>query len=973
MRSNVVVRHLERLCLAVIAGCALVATSDAGAQTSTGSIRGYVSDPSGAPIADAQVQAQNTGTGARRAAQTNAAGFYALPGLTPGEWEVTARRLGSAPQARRLPVGIGQSLSIDFRLAPSTVELAQVTVVAEPTAETRTSEIATNVTRQQIEDLPSSDRNFLTLAALAPGVSLQNDRIDGTRKTFSAGAQGADQVNVFIDGASYKNDILQGGVAGQDASRGSPFPRSAVQEFRILTQNYKAEYQKASSAIITAATKSGGTTWAGNAFLTVQDKKWIALDSLQGLDRRNNANFVKPDYQKYQFGLSGGGPITERLKVFGSFERIKQDRAVRVNINPPAAPALDTIDFASRNGSFNSPFQSNLIFGKLTFEHNPNSTIDFSVNARDEEDIRDFDVNRSFESATLFKNHVYTGTLKHSYFRDAWLNEGIISYQDYNYNPVANSPGVFQRQFGFGCCVQIGSHISEQDFTQKRLSFRDDLTFTGFKWMGEHVVKGGANIDFLDYDVIKRNNENPKFYYEPWFFNFSIPEHVEFQTGDPNFSDKNRQVGAYLQDDWSPTPRLTLNVGVRWDYESKMMNYDYVTPRAIVDSLVKYESRLFIPLDRDRYFTDGSNRDPFYGAFQPRLGASYEVDSRGRTTLFGGFGLFYDRTLYDHALEERFALQHPSFLVRFKPVGDADPNRIEFQDRYLTQAGIDELKASQAARTPEVKLLPNDMKPPMSKQFTFGVRQLLGEFAVEAAYTGVRSDNQFTFYFANMNFTCTPRTFACFRENRIPGYSTILFGDDRGKTWYDALALKVDRSYRKVANVGWGAGLAYTLAKRQTEGFNDLFSFPNPADYPKQVRNDERHRVVSNFIVDVPYVFGIQLSGLVTLGSGTNYDRGDRFAPTGLQAGAGKPERSSFIIPGADLWAYRMVDLRVRKDFPPFGNTRLGVTADVFNLFNYQNLGCYSNQPDPEAGDFAVARCVVSDARRLQVGMEYDF
>jgi hypothetical protein len=105
--------------------------------------------------------------------------------------------------------------------------------------------VATNVTRQQVENLPTPDRNFLGLAQLAPGTQLQGDSLDGTRRTFTAGAQGADQVNVFIDGASYKNDILQGGVAGQDASRGNPFPRNAIREFRVITQNFKAEYQKA--------------------------------------------------------------------------------------------------------------------------------------------------------------------------------------------------------------------------------------------------------------------------------------------------------------------------------------------------------------------------------------------------------------------------------------------------------------------------------------------------------------------------------------------------------------------------------------------------------------------------------------------------------------------------------------------------------------------------------------------------------
>jgi hypothetical protein len=335
--------------------------------------------------------------------------------------------------------------------------------------------------------------------------------------------------------------------------------------------------------------------------------------------------------------------------------------------------------------------------------------------------------------------------------------------------------------------------------------------------------------------------------------------------------------------------------------------------------------------------------------------------------------LYVDRTLFDLTTEERFALQHPSYRIGFSdPNGPAEAGRIKWDPKYLQgKPALDALISGLAANTAEVKLLPNDLRPPMSQQFTAGVRQLLGEFAIEAAYTGVRSKHTPTFYFANMNFTCTPRTFACFTENRIPGFGTILLLDDKGKTWYDALAVKVDRSYRKVDNFGWGAGLAYTLAKRQTEGFNDDFSFPNPADYPKQVRNDERHHIVANWILDVPYLYGIQFSGLTTLGTGTRYDRGDRFAPSGLLAGAGEPEKFSFILPHA--FAYRVVDLRLRKDFFNLRQNRIGITVDAFNVFNFQNLGCYNSTADEKDANFGKANCVVSDPRRLQVGTEVNF
>src|SRR4029077_8371998 len=113
------------------------------------------------------------------------------------------------------------------------------------------------------------------------GVTVTEDRVNGQFKTVSAGGQAPAAVNLFIDGTSFKNELTQGGVSGQDASRGNPFPRSAVQEYRVISQNFKAEYQNASSAVITATTKSGGNVWSGNALFAFQNKGMVQLDSFQ--------------------------------------------------------------------------------------------------------------------------------------------------------------------------------------------------------------------------------------------------------------------------------------------------------------------------------------------------------------------------------------------------------------------------------------------------------------------------------------------------------------------------------------------------------------------------------------------------------------------------------------------------------------------------------------------------------------------
>src|SRR6267143_1175504 len=203
MRVFVLLRHAGRLML--LGGVLAVSLArNAPAQTSTGSIRGYVTDSSGAPLAGARVVAVNSQTSSQREVTTQSNGFYALLGLVPAEYEVTARQIGMAPQKLRVRVLIGEVYPLDFKLGATAIQLEAVTIAAARGVETRTSEVATNVSQQQIERLPTSSRNFLDLAALAPGITVAEDRVNMgagqfTPRNFSSGGSGPGEVNVFID------------------------------------------------------------------------------------------------------------------------------------------------------------------------------------------------------------------------------------------------------------------------------------------------------------------------------------------------------------------------------------------------------------------------------------------------------------------------------------------------------------------------------------------------------------------------------------------------------------------------------------------------------------------------------------------------------------------------------------------------------------------------------------------------------
>jgi outer membrane receptor for ferrienterochelin and colicin len=948
-----------RVVVPFLCGFVLLAPPRAVAQTSTGSIRGYVTDSSGTPIEGARIIAASVLTSAQRAAISTGRGYYALLGLVPGEYEVTVRYIGMAPQKVSVRVLIGEVYPLDFRLAPSAIQVEAVTVAVASGVETRTSEVATNVTRQQVENLPLSDRNFLDLVELAPGTAILNNGLNNSFKTFAGGALPADNVNVFIDGASFKNDLTAGGVAGQDASRGNPFPLNAIQEFRVITENYKAEYQKASSAIITATTKSGGNRWEGSAFFYGQGKGLIATDSLPCDRTKGCTPLPKPDYSRYQAGASIGGPIIrDRLFFFGSYEGNYQNRASTVAFNADTAaplgryPALDSVNLTGYNGQFVSPFRSTLAFGKLSYVASPSQSLELSLNLRHETDITDFGGVNSYQTGNNHRNDVNTVIGKHRYTTGNWLNEATVSFQHYRRNPSPTNPGIIQRAYfdNAVCCTFIGiigGGQSIQDYTQNRLSLRNDVTFSGWQWAGQHVVKVGASADFSHYHIVKDNNGNPKFTYFATD-SFAFPNQALLGVGNPDFTTTNHEIGVYAQDDWSPTRRLQVNLGIRWDYESDMLDNSFVTPPAVKAAL-----DTVVP---SNYFTDGTQRPAYTGAFQPRVGFSYALDEDGRTTLFGGFGVYFDRDLYDNvAIIEQYNEQHPNYnFFFFRNPADSAAGKVRWNNAYLSKQGLLGLLASGQAGKPEIELVANDTKPPSSHQWSVGVRHLISGYAISATYTGVRSYHGFTYMCHNAFRDPLPtQPTQCFAPPAPSLVGNVFLSSDAVRTWYDAIFLQAQRPYTPGSR--WGAGLAYTWAKGTQIG-GDLFSFDYrfPTDYPHYpAPNVQRNTVVGNWIVDVP--FGVQFSGLLNFGSGVPYQ-------TGGPENRAYPPKQNFLLGHA--FAFRDVDVRLRKELSTTGTQLAEVTVELFNVFNYQNLGCWGgNTPD----------CIAYGSRRLQLGAGYSF
>jgi hypothetical protein len=541
--------------LATILAFACMANAPLAAQTITGNLRGYVTEAGGAPIGGAQVVARLTTTNETRGVSTNAAGFYYLAGLRPGRYEVTMKRIGLAPQTRTVQIRIGETIDLNISSSSiaTTLEAVQVTSARTGT-ETRTSEVGTNISREQINNLPNFERNVLDLAKLTPGISAQ--AVNNSDKFLAAGGQPPEAINVFVDGATYKNDVLRGGIVGQDASKGNPLPQGAIDEFRVLTQNYKAEYQKAASAIIVATTKSGTNQTEADLFAYGVAKSYVARDEFAV---RNNS--PRPNYQRLQAGGNVGGPlIKDKLFYFGTYELNFRDEPAYIRLGPDtaSAPAALVQQLRASTGQQTQQFREHLGLAKLTWNASERNTVDASFTLRHDNDFRGFGGQTAFEASEDLRVNTYTTVVNFKHSGNGWLNEAAVNSQFFTWNPTATNFGTIGKNY-FGL-LRVGGKDTDQNFTQNRVSLRDDITRAGVSFAGDHVFKGGAAVDFLSYKGQKFFVGNPVYNFRASPENFATPFEAQIGFGNPPITNHTIQLGGFLQDDWSVGRQLLLNL-----------------------------------------------------------------------------------------------------------------------------------------------------------------------------------------------------------------------------------------------------------------------------------------------------------------------------------------------------------------------------------------------------------------------------
>lgn len=958
--------RLQRNLLAVaLCACMGGLSAPVIAQSSNSTLRGKA--PPGA-----QITATNTATGATRKISANADGSYALVGLTPGTYRVEA---GGAAQTVTLAVATSVNLNLAGGGAAAPAgELGSVTVTGAALAEVKTSEVGKNISLKQINTVPQLTRNFLEFADTVPGMQFTTD--SSGHSDIRGGAQQTSAVNVYIDGVGQKS-YLFGGVSGQQQSAGNPFPQLAIGEYKVITSNYKAEFDQVGSAAIVAQTKSGTNQFHGEVFGRHTNTSWrdrTAAEQAPGTDK------LKTRQNEYGFAL-GGPIIKDKMHFFVSYEGKR--------FVTPADPVSVPSNFSSyaqylpqrvqsEFGPVSRPFKEDLYFGKIDWNIGENDKLEFSAKIR-REDSRDSVGNQT--TARAAKNNANRESrydLRWEHYGNSFLNEARFTYEDVLFNPTAYNFGgqsvytAKQNENDVLMFDDATSGLAIQRKGQKGPAFQDDLTFNRIDWHGSHVIKVGFKYKQVDLTQSENSTANPSFYYMvndgsivgvpagtsaiPYEVKFNLP----FVGGTPSVTTKDKQYGFYIQDDWDVNDRLQLNLGVRWDYEVVPSYTDFVTPPEVVAALNGPDTTPGAPagqtyrqslakggINIDDYIGNGSNRKSPKNNWAPRLGFSYDLTGDERLVLFGGAGRSYDRNLYDYMGLEQVKSALSNYTVKFIEAGACTTPAVgtcaNWNPSYLGggSGGLAGL-VQPGQRNGEIDLMNNKLKTPYSDQYSLGLRARLGDWNTSTTIARVISKDGLAFTLGNRYpdgaFWGTPSWGGTAQpwEHSPPGFGSLILGNNGIETHTTQLMFSAEKPYTKSS--GWGASFAYTYSHaRGNRGGDEHYGFDAATigDYPFiPLHAVPVHRLVATGIYDLPW--GMTGSAKLTLAK----------APPRNEIADGYPGHPTptplaFDVP-AGGFGTKELDLSLSKDVKLYKGLTLQIRGDMINVFNWANRNDYT-------------------------------
>jgi hypothetical protein len=922
-------------------------------------LQGTISDQSDAAIKGAKVAITSSEQGWTRNADTSDAGFYRFELLPAGTYSIKVNAPGfSTAEAKEVVLQVGATTTQNFTLKPGSVsEIIEVTS-APPLVDQLKMDVSTNITPQQIQELPLIGRDIADLAYLSPGVK-SADSYDPTKNRYSilsVNGQGGRNVNVTVNGVDNKDNTVGGPVM--------QLPAEAVQEFQISTQRFSAVNGRSEGAAINVITKSGTNGYHGSAFGFFRDQ---ALNAAQKVpDPGNTTNpysYETPTYSRQWFGGAIGGPIKkDKLFAFFAIERQREPTPAIVE-DPTALTQLKLVTSlgAQPSATIPTPFYENRIAGRMDWNISSKHTAYLSVATQANNSLND-QSGGSFDltEGNFTRNHMQIANLTlNSAFSPTLLNQFTAGWQYWN-NLIDSTTRTPLITFPLGgSSVQFGTNTNvPQESIQRKWQFKDDLS----KTVGKHTFQAGFDYIFtpfmggffefnptleIDFGVqptciLGVGPDAGKAGCGPAAFpnGFSTAglisgnnagNGMSIAVGDPKFIIRDaKQLGLYFQDDWKMTRRLTVNLGLRWDKD-----FDFVGGSDIANSRTFQELQAAAPFSPLAASLVAKKASDYNKNFSPRVGLAYDLSGHGTQVLRAGFGIYYGNTFQNIPLFMEQQSNATIFQTAFAlsgsdPVpGTGNPGIPLNQWRF----GVDPMPTippPSAALNPGAtgRIMDPNYRNPVTEEWNGGYTwSITSKTVIEAEYVHVLSlhenktinlDPRIPINPANIttrSVTEDPKSKApvcsasscgfflpldaAFKAAGVPILGSVRSEESIGRSRYDGMNISYrQRGFHKVDLIA-----NYTLAR--AVGYDqDGGSFRN---YPRDPRNplspfefgpafnDERHHVTIAATVNLPW--GMAFSPILQAGSARPYLVTSSFNELNLGSGS---STGALIVPNSD-------------------------------------------------------------------------
>jgi len=878
---------------------ALFAPPSGFSQTAlTGGLRGIITDPSGALVPGATIKIENGALSVSREVSTDASGQYTILNLTPSTtYKITVSAKGFKIVTKDNIAVVSAEINIfDTALDVSVVSNSVEVTAAGYELQVDTSEISQIVDTAILTEVPLFNRNINRAALLTPKV----------RNTGPLGDDSTGGTRLSVNGRIYRETHykLDGGVNFDAYTNNAPLQtvsQSAIQEFKVLSNQYSAEHGGTTAGFLIATTKSGTKDFHGEMFF---------MGRPSGMQSNPPLATMHVPNQMLQFGASVSGPIIrDRTLFFANYEGTRQDRGSFITLPAP--------------GFHIGRLRENIGLFKIdhTFNEKHSAGLRFNMHKRSNNNVNDqiqYDAQASQQSlpstASLSTTESFTTQFNDNYVINAkFLNEFRASYTDaIPSRSRPETPGIVIIRTG----VSREGNGAYSDYRMTNIQLVDQMMLAS----GNHSFKFGG-----DY-VRQRVTDSSYQAFGTYTFNRNgILTSFSQSVSSDDLRYGQSRAALFVQDDWRVTQHVTLNLGLRWDYQTLIEDYNN---------------------------------------FGPRIGVAYNVSGKGATVIRGGAGMYYDQPFF-HGFTQRYLLNGPT-AMRGTITFTGDEAAALYNDPRGPQSLDPRSQVPQGARR-SLFLKGEDLTSPYSWQFTVGIQQkIFGDWIFDADYAHIVSRGLLTA--ENINAPSpfprtapgqmrSPNDANATRPYYVSGYLgvpvlDVLVSKNMGRADYDGLNIGISRRFAKRYNF-----VATYVLSSAKDAVTDDHLGANPNEWSSVVDEEyapsdfnQQHRFVGYGTVELP--LNVNLTLVATLASGQRVNPLTGVDNNGDNRSYDRPvgfARNSFVGPGQ-----KRFDFSLSKRFStgrPTDSSNFEMRIDVLNLFDnsvfYSINKIYGNSAEP--------------------------